>query len=188
MYGKLIDGVLEIAPQNYETDNNTILNFNTDEDLMREYGYKPVIEAVKPDYPYILSYTEDEDCITEIVTADIQQAKQNKIYLNDELRDTALLQGVTYQNVLFDSDTDQKVNLLAIVSTMSDMDTVTWYGMDNKGLECTKTDLIAIGGMITELHSYCWNMNAYIKEQISEAQTIEELNEIEIDYDKVDNK
>ena len=26
------------------------------------------------------------------------------------------------------------------------------------------------GGMITELHSYCWNMNAYIKEQISNAQ------------------
>ena len=113
-----------------------------------------------------------------------QIAKENKILLNDELRDRALLGGVTYQNVLFDSDTDQKVNLLATVGMMSDEDTITWYGMDNQGLLCTKTDLMAIGGLITELHSYCWGMNAYIKEQISEAQTLEELENIEINYDR----
>lgn len=111
-------------------------------------------------------------------------AKENKILLNDELRDSALLGGVTYQNVLFDSDTDQKVNLLATVGMMSDEDTITWYGMDNQGLLCTKADLMAIGGLITELHSYCWGMNAYIKEQISEAQTMEELENIEINYDR----
>lgn len=115
-----------------------------------------------------------------------QIAKENKILLNDELRDSALLGGVTYQNVLFDSDTDQKVNLLATVGMMSDEDTITWYGMDNQGLLCTKADLMAIGGLITELHSYCWGMNAYIKEQISEAQTMEELDNIEINYDRDD--
>ena len=115
-----------------------------------------------------------------------QIAKENKILLNDELRDSALLGGVTYQNVLFDSDTDQKVNLLATVGMMSDEDTITWFGMDNQGLLCTKTDLMAIGGLITELHSYCWSMNAYIKEQISEAQTMEELDNIEINYGRDD--
>lgn len=113
-----------------------------------------------------------------------QIAKENKILLNDELRDSALLGGVTYQNVLFDSDTDQKVNLLATVGMMSDEDTITWYGMDNQGLLCTKTDLMAIGGLITELHSYCWGMNAYIKEQIQNAETMEELESIEINYDR----
>lgn len=113
-------------------------------------------------------------------------AKENKILLNDELRDSALLGGVMYQNVLFDSDTDQKVNLLATVGMMSDEDTITWYGMDNQGLLCTKADLMAIGGLITELHSYCWGMNAYIKEQISEAQTMEELDNIEINYARDD--
>ena len=113
-----------------------------------------------------------------------EQAKTDKIALNDSLRDTALLSGVTYQNVLFDSDTDQKVNLLATVNMMSDEDTITWYGMDNKGLLCTKSDLMAIGGLITELHSYCWGMNAYIKEQIQNAQTMAELDEIEISYDR----
>ncbi len=114
-----------------------------------------------------------------------EQAKTEKIALNDELRDTALLSGVTYQNVLFDSDTDQKVNLLATVSNMVETDTILWYGMDNKGLLCTKADLIAIGGLITELHSFCWNMNAHIKEQIEGAQTIEELDNIEISYDRI---
>lgn len=113
-------------------------------------------------------------------------AKENKILLNDELRDSALLGGVTYQNVLFDSDTDQKVNLLATVGMMSDEDTITWYGMDNQGLLCTKADLMAIGGLITELHSYCWGMNAYIKEQIQNAETMEELDNIEINYDRND--
>lgn len=115
-----------------------------------------------------------------------QIAKENKILLNDELRDRALLGGVTYQNVLFDSDTDQKVNLLATVGMMSDEDTITWYGMDNQGLLCTKTDLMAIGGLITELHSYCWGMNAYIKEQINNAETMEELDNIEINYARDD--
>lgn len=116
-----------------------------------------------------------------------EQAKADKIILNDELRDIALLSGVEYQNVLFDSDTDQKVNLLATVNMMSDTDTITWYGMDNQGLLCTKSDLMAIGGLITELHSYCWGMNAYIKEQIANAQTMAELDEIEINYDRTNS-
>lgn len=112
----------------------------------------------------------------------LQQAKAEKIELNDSLRDTALSGGVTYNNVLFDSDTDQKVNLLATVGMMSDTDTVVWFGMDNQGLLCTKADLMAIGALITELHSFCWQNNAYIKEQIEQAESIEEVNEIEISY------
>ena len=108
--------------------------------------------------------------------------KNEKIYENDVLRDKSLFGGVTYNNVLFDSDTDQKINLLARVSTMADTDTVVWYGMDNQGLLCNKLDLMAIGGLITELHSFCWQNNAYIKEEIENAKTVEELEAIEIDY------
>ena len=114
----------------------------------------------------------------------LNKAKDEKIKLNDELRDRALLQGVEYQNVLFDSDTDQKVNLLATVGMMSDSDTIVWYGMDNQGLLCNKQDLSNIGLLITELHSFCWGNNAYIKEQIANAQTIEELETIEINYNR----
>lgn len=142
-------------------------------DALGEYGndyyiYSEGEIVLNPDYDNIL----------------LEQKKAEKVELNDTLRDEALLSGVTYQNVLFDSDTDQKVNLLATVGIMSDTDTILWYGMDNKGLLCTKADLMAIGGLITELHSFCWNNNAYIKEQIEGAETTEELDNIEISYDR----
>ena len=112
----------------------------------------------------------------------VDQAKENKIKENDTARDEALLQGVEYKGVLFDSDTDQKINLLAIVSTMGDTDTIIWFGMDNVPLECNKEDLINIGGLIGQLHSFCWNKNAEIKSEINEARTVDEVNSIEINY------
>ena len=112
----------------------------------------------------------------------LEQRKQEKIAKNDRLRDEKLLEGVTYNNVLFDSDTDQKTNLLATYQMLSDEDTITWYGKDNKALLCTKNDLLAIGNLIIQLHSYCWNKNAEIKLQINNAKTIEELDSIDISY------
>lgn len=112
----------------------------------------------------------------------LEQAKEEKIKENDTKRDEALNSGVTYKNILFDSDTDQKVNLLATVQGMEEEDTIVWFGMDNQPLECTKEDLINIGGLITLLHSFCWNKNAEIKAEISEAETIEEVENIIIDY------
>lgn len=112
----------------------------------------------------------------------LEQAKQLKIAENDNKRDEALNQGVEYKEVLFDSDTDQKVNLLAVVTTMGEEETIVWFGKDNQPLVCSKEDLINIGGLITSLHSFCWNKNAEIKAEINYATTIEELETIEIDY------
>ena len=118
----------------------------------------------------------------EYSTIELNNKKEELIAENDRLRDEKLLEGVTYNNVLFDSDTDQKTNLLATYQMLSDEDTITWYGKDNKALLCTKQDLLAIGKLIVQLHSYCWNMNAYIKEQIENAGTLEELLKIEVVY------
>jgi len=111
------------------------------------------------------------------------KAKKQRVIENDIVRDEALNRGVTYNDILFDSDTDQKVNLLAIVSTMSDEDEITWFGKDNTPLLCNKQDLIAIGGLITVLHNHCWTLNASIKNAINEAETIEEVEAIEINYE-----
>ena len=112
------------------------------------------------------------------------QAKQAKIAKNDSVRDEALNAGVTYKDVLFDSDTDQKVNLLAVVTTMGDEETIIWFGKDNQPLVCSKEDLINIGGLITQLHSFCWNKNAEIKAEINYAETIEDVEAIVIDYNE----
>lgn len=108
--------------------------------------------------------------------------KEGKIKENDMARDAALIQGVTYKGVLFDSDTDQKINLLSIIDTMSEEATTVWFGMDNTPLVCTKEDLRNIGNLIKDLHTFCWTKNAEIKAEIGYASTIEEVEAIEIDY------
>lgn len=112
----------------------------------------------------------------------LELKKQELIKLNDINRDKKLEEGVVYNNILFDSDTDQKINLLAMYNTMSDDDTILWYGLDNQPLLCAKSDLLEIGNLITDLHKFCWNNNAFIKEQIDKANTIKELEEISVKY------
>lgn len=136
--------------------------------------------SIFPQDDIIEGYTELSE--EEIIQYELQRAKDIKIAENDRIRDEVLNQGVVYNNVLFDSDTDQKVNLLATYGTMTDDSTTVWYGKDNQGLLCTKNDLWAIGNLITKLHSYCWENNAYIKGQIAEAKTLDEVNAIDVSY------
>lgn len=119
----------------------------------------------------------------EYAKIELNNKKEELISKNDILRDEKLIEGVEYNNVLFDSDTDQKINLLATYDRMTEDNTTVWYGKDNQGLLCTKNDLQAIGQLIIKLHSYCWNMNAFIKEQIENATNLEELEQIKIDYE-----
>ena len=203
-------------------NKGSIINYDKNIELLIEDGYKELIEVERPQTNrfYHIEYVET-DVISETIIydetqeeadlRDLENAKSAKISENDTKRDNALNQGVEYREVLFDSDTDQKVNLLAIVSTMNDEDDIApegasahvaenayldessslpsaalskivWFGMDNQPLECTKQDLINIGSLITQLHAFCWSKNAQIKGLISAAQSIAEVEEIDIDY------
>ena len=111
------------------------------------------------------------------------EAKEEKIKENDKIRDNALNKGVLYKDILFDSDTDQKINLLATINSMNEFDSIVWFGMNNELLECNREDLTNIGALITKLHSFIWNKNAEIKQEIKNAQTIEEVERIAINYE-----
>ena len=69
MYAKLENNKLVYAPRNYNTGANLILNFNKNIDLMKQYGFKEVIDN-KPNhdnttqYLTIKGYVENEDTIT----------------------------------------------------------------------------------------------------------------------------
>ena len=119
----------------------------------------------------------------EYIAEQLAKAKADKLQENITKRDEYLLAGVVYKDVLFDSDTDQKINLQFYIPNMNDTDTVIWFGKDNQQLECTKEDLLAIGGLIGSLTVKVWSVQnpAYI-EQINNAKTIEELNAININY------
>lgn len=70
MYAKLKEGTLSYAPINYELeDGRLIVNFNIAEELMREYGFKEVIDIpptidIKTQYLTIKDYSEDDINIT----------------------------------------------------------------------------------------------------------------------------
>lgn len=187
-YAKFISNTeIEFPPKN----KGNIINYNLDYEKLIEDGYKEFIPAEKEiGKAYTITYVEIDNQIKEIAVEIVpdpaevlKEAKQAKVAENDTARDTALNQGVTYKNVLFDSDTDQKVNLLATVSTMSETDEIIWFGMDNQPLLCTKEDLLNIGGLIIELHTFCWTKNAQIKGAIESAETVEEVQAIEINYE-----
>ena len=81
----------------------------------------------------------------------LDEAKKNKLSENIKKRDERLNAGIIYQNILFDSDTDQKVNLLAMADMMTESDTIIWLGKENHPLNCTKQDLLNIGNLIIQL-------------------------------------
>lgn len=186
-YAKLInEKTIEFPPKNKDGVSNYDLNIP----LLIEDGYKEFVEAEKQiGVAYDITYKQTKTKVKEIatpITPDpaelLKQAKEQKILENDTARDIALNQGVNYKGILFDSDTDQKANIIAMVFGMDEEQTVTWFGMDNQALECTKEDLENIGGLIIQLHSFCWTKNAMTKDLINNASTVEEVEAIVIDY------
>lgn len=86
-YGIIENGILKYAPINLKKDNEVILNFNKNIDLMVKYGYKQVID-IKPTYDRLtqriisIGYEESIDSITILYSiVDIEK----KITLEDRI-------------------------------------------------------------------------------------------------------
>lgn len=68
MYAKIINGEISYAPDVFNTGMHLIVNFDRNIDLMKKYGYKPVVD-IQPDYDpdtHCLSiggYTENDNSI-----------------------------------------------------------------------------------------------------------------------------
>ena len=72
MFVKVIDTrTIKRAPLNLVLPDKTILNFRYNETLMREYGYKPLVEVEK-DYSKLfhIEYEETETEIKEVIVYD----------------------------------------------------------------------------------------------------------------------
>jgi hypothetical protein len=163
------DGKIIFVDTDLERLQNTV--------ALGEYSELEIKETERPIVNFEFADTD------EYKAEQLAKAKEAKLQENATKRDEHLLAGVVYKDVLFDSDTDQKINLQFHVSNMSDTDTVIWFGKDNQPLKCTKEDLMAIGGLISSLTAQVWSVKnpAYV-EAINNATTMEELNAINIDY------
>ncbi len=178
---------------NYQNDKERmdfIVNYN------HNNGYR-IHEIIEENKIWALLPNEiwDETQNTPIIDVTYEQkllneAKKNKLNENIKKRDERLNAGVMYQNILFDSDTDQKVNLMAMVDMMNENDTIIWLGKENHPLNCTKQDLLNIGNLIVQLTSAIWGsegLNQYYINAINNCSTVEAVNNIVIDYDNIPN-
>ena len=92
LFAKLINGELEIAPHHYQDDDTYIMNFDECEEMMIQFGYKPVIGDL-PEYDFntqdvLIIYKEERKCIRrycEIIDKAIPQFEANDI---DEIKET----------------------------------------------------------------------------------------------------
>ena len=69
MYGELVNGYLYYSPKNYKTVSGEIItNFNKNEELMKQYGFKKIIDEIPEHDKWrqaakVASYEETEDTI-----------------------------------------------------------------------------------------------------------------------------
>jgi hypothetical protein len=164
--------------------NNKIVGYTVEPQDLILYNLDRV-EETNDEYIYDRDIGEYVLYDDEYKQKELEKAKQAKYQENETIREQFLVSGVEYKEILWDSDIEQKLNISIQVSSMGDEDVVTWVAMDGvTSLECTKEDLLNIGVLLTQMTAYVWQYkNPQIKMAIAEAQTIEELDEIEIVYD-----
>lgn len=111
MYGKVVNGSLTYAPENFLTeDGKMIFSFNSQPALMAEHGFKKVVDEI-PEYDSrlyrlkIKGFTEDADSITvvyklELIEVDpaVKKASEQALaftFLGEMLTDEQALQVVS---------------------------------------------------------------------------------------------
>lgn len=82
MYAKLENNKLVYAPRNFNIENKLIINFNKNEELMKKYDFKEVID-IKPEYDNtthyisVSGYVENENnVIINYVVNEIETSKE----------------------------------------------------------------------------------------------------------------
>lgn len=102
MYGKVVNGKIVYAPDNYtRSDGTLIIGFNTNEELMRQYSYKEIVEH-KVDYDAVteeLYITDIEESTTVI---DVYYSARNKVTFIDVNLGDAYSRDETYDRKSID--------------------------------------------------------------------------------------
>lgn len=98
-FAKLVDGKIEFAPINF----GEYLNFNLNEELMKEHGYKEFVAAERPEDPYYaIKYEETEDSIIEKIVISEEDAEKNE-EVKREMKDRKELTPSDVERALYKS-------------------------------------------------------------------------------------
>ena len=114
-------------------------------------------------------------------------AKEQKQKENTALAKNAVENGyVDFKGAQFETNAQTVGDLTAsmLLVQQAGLESYSWLTKDDKVVELTLEDFGTLGGLIAQYKAGVWN-EKYLnfKEQIENAETIEEVNNIELDYD-----
>lgn len=125
----------------------------------------------------------------EYIADKFEKAKNEKFAENIQKAKQAIENGfVIFKNAEFETNAQTVGDLTATMLLMqaSEMETYTWLSKDDKEVELTIEDFGTLGGLIAQFKGDIWQ-NKYVgfKAAIEQAETIEKLDEIIINYEVI---
>jgi hypothetical protein len=182
---KISNGILTPAPSYaHLEDGRFISNFNL---VASEYGYKPLLETVKPKHGIYenlqVSYDEIDTHIIqkwEIVNAiPLDEFKQNKVREFNDLCNQTILNGFTSQGFSFIFDMEAQINFTQQLLMINDKTTSIPWKTEDKGIQMfTKEQFLQIvqdaqAHKVNNIQKY-W----MIKQRVLDAQSYEDVDAI----------
>ena len=142
------------------------------------------------DYDIIEGEFKDLRQTEKYIAEKLVAGKNNKLLENANKAKQAVENGyVTYKEAQFETNAQTVGDLTAtmLMIQAGGVDSYTWLSKDDKAVELTVEDFVTLGNLIAQYKNKVWN-EKYLeyKTAIENAQTIEELNEIELDYGNFD--
>ena len=171
-----------------EIDNDKVINSTPNKNIAK--NFKNVITTNFDDY----TPTNDKYIYLDGVIFLNPNYEAQKLILSKEAKqqenlakaNEAITNGyVVYKNCKFETNTDNQSNMTATANLMQaqPIESTPWLSKDNIPIELTLEDFLNIGALILEFKTNLWtNVYAGFEAQIEDAQTIEEVESIEIVY------
>lgn len=190
MFGKLIDGKIEYAPNYIKKDNKDIFNYNLESnyEMLTNDGYKKVVDSSAPaemKKPHKVWKETDTEIIAtwiddycEPTLNELKEAKRAEI---NQARDEAEQGGFEYMGKVFDSDpiSCQRISMAAQAMALADdIAKITWTCQDNTTIDLNKTQIVGVVVALAEWSNTCHQKATALKAQIDAAKTAEELEKI----------
>lgn len=190
MFGKLIDGNIEYAPNYIKKDNKDIFNYNLESnyEMLTNDGYKKVVDSSAPaemKKPHKVWKETDTEIIAtwiddycEHTLNELKEAKRAEI---NQARDEAEQGGFEYMGKVFDSDpiSCQRISMAAQAMALApEGATITWTCQDNTTIDLTAKDLAGLVVTLATWSNTCHEKATALKSQIEAAKTAEELEKI----------
>lgn len=203
MFAKYIsENQIIFPPKNLIKENGeTIINFDLNEDALKEYGYKLFEPAEKdPELEYSITYNETNKKITEIATPLPIQTPEEKFIETKQLKIQEALQKaqdyeqngtVEYKNCVFEMSISNRTNLKDTEEALIALgETSTqWNDKNDEIVELTLSDIqyIRLNLILARIKRLWIEQYPSYKQEIENAETLEQLESININYTEENN-